>query len=126
VSQTSSILDASRFADPAYGAIFAELSDNPEATVDELAARLDDEEVEILQGLIDESNGLEHAEETLSASIKKLEARPFKERLAEIDTLLPIAQSEEKDLLIAEKEQLRNKLSALGQSPWKSFNSLRP
>ena len=124
--QTRSQLDISRFANPVYAAIFSELSANPEATVDELAAALDDDGVALLQRLVDEHDGLDYAEQTLSASIKKLESRPYKDRLAEIDKLLPVARSEEKDALISEKEQLREKLNALGQLPWKSFNSSRP
>ena len=125
VTKAVSDLDTARFADPLYGAIFIQLSENPEATIDELAAVLDDDGVAVLQELIDEHDGLDHAEETLGASIKKLEARPYKARLAEIDRLLPLAGVEDKDNLTAEKRQLRDKLVALGQPVWKSFNSSR-
>ncbi len=120
-------LEPERFSDPAAGAIFSELaSGDPEATVDELAANLDADAIDLLQELISEPGGLDRPEETLDASINALLSRSIADRLTEIDRLLPLADSSEKDDLINEKRHLAGEMKALGQSRWKSFNSPRP
>jgi DNA primase len=120
-------IDAERFDDPACGAIFMELiSDQSEATIDELAANLDADAVAVLQELVDETGGLDHAEEMLNASIKAIKSRSIAARLSEIDRLLPIAGSDQQDALITEKRELAAEMNSLGQQHWKSFNSPRP
>ncbi|MGH7615960.1 MAG: DNA primase, partial [Gemmatimonadaceae bacterium] len=119
-------LDADRFADPSAGAIFMQLAAEPEGTIDELAANLDTDAIGLLQELISETGGLERPEETLDASINALLSRSIDDRLSEIDRLLPLAGSDEKDDLIREKSRLAGEIKALGRSRWKSFNSPRP
>jgi hypothetical protein len=120
-------IEAERFADPSAAAIFSQLTaGDPEATVDELAANLDEEAIDLLQELMGETGGLDQPEGTLDANIKALLSRPIDERLAEIDRLLPLADSDQKDELIREKGRLVEENKALGRSRWKSFNSPRP
>jgi DNA primase len=120
-------IEAERFSDPAAGAIFMQLTaGDPEATVDELAVNLDSGAIDLLQELIGEAGGLDRPEETLDASINALLSRSIADRLTEIDRLLPLADSNEKDDLIREKSRLATEMKALGQSRWKSFNFPRP
>ena len=45
----------------------------------------------------------------------------WRERMSEIDRLLPISNSEEKDGLLMEKTRLRDQLATLGGRWWKNF-----
>ena len=46
--------------------------------------------------------------------------------MTEIDRLLPLAASDEKDDLIREKRRLAAELQALGRPRWKTFTSSTP
>ena len=114
------------FADPAYRAIFQQLASHDlETPIDEVAAPLDEDATAVLQELIEERGGLDRVEETIDASINALLSRDIAERLSEIDRLLPLADSDEKDRLIREKRRLAAEMQALGRPRWKHFNSTR-
>lgn len=114
---------ADSFLDDAYRAIFQELTTHdPDAPLDELASALDDDATRVMQELLDEHGGLDRAEEVLDASINALTSRGIATRMAEIDRELPLASSDEKDQLIAEKRRLQAELQALGRQRWKAFN----
>jgi hypothetical protein len=87
-----------------------------------LAERLDADAVELLQELLEETGGLDHADETIAGSIASLHDRDLRRRLAEIDGLMPLADSQEKDMLTLEKMRLVEEIRALGGSrSWKQF-----
>jgi DNA primase len=115
---------AASFTDPVYRVIFTELTTNEhDAPIDVIAESLDDEATGVLQELLDENGGIDHAEETITASINSLLSREISDRLGEIDRLLPLASSDEKDNLIREKKRLAVEIQSLGRPRWKSFNS---
>jgi DNA primase len=119
-------IGAETFADPAYRAIFLQLTaHDPDTPLDELAAPLDEDATAVLQELIEERGGLDRVDETIDASINALVSRGIADRLSEIDRLLPLAASEEKDELIREKRRLAAEMQALGRPRWKHFNSTR-
>jgi len=119
-------IGADAFTDPTYRAIFAELvTREPDVSVGDLAAVLDEEATEVLQELMNENGGLDRAEETVEAGINALLSRDIVRRMAELDRLLPLAAAEEKDDLIREKRRLAIEMQALGRPRWKSFNSTR-
>jgi len=114
------------FTDYVYRTIFTELtSSDPDVPVDVLAESLDDEATGVLQELLDENGGLDRAEETITGSVNALLSREISDRMSEIDRLMPLASSDEKDDLIREKKRLAVEIKALGRPPWKSFNSAR-
>jgi hypothetical protein len=78
-----------------------------------------------LQELLDENGGMDRAEETITGSINALLSREISDRMGEIDRLMPLASSDEKDDLIREKKRLAVEIKALGRPPWKNFNSAR-
>jgi DNA primase len=120
-------LGADTFVDPAYRAIFMELTaHDPEVAVDDLAALLDEDTVDVLQELLIENGGLDRAEETIDASINALMSRTLADRLTEIDRILPLADADDKDALIREKTRLAAEMSALGRPRWKSFGVTPP
>lgn len=119
-------LGAEMFADPIYRAIFAAITArDPEAPVDEIAAELDEEATAELQTLLEESGGLDRAEETIEGSINALLARRPDARLREIDREFPLADPEEQDRLLAEKQQLLKEMQGLGRQRWKGFGPKR-
>ena len=119
-------IDVQTFADPAYRAIFQQLaSHDADTPLDVVAAPLDEDATAVLQELIEERGGLERVDETIDASINALVSRGIADRLSEIDRLLPLAASDEKDQLIREKRRLAAEMQALGRPRWKHFNSTR-
>ncbi|HEY4216889.1 MAG TPA: DNA primase [Gemmatimonadaceae bacterium] len=126
VEASAERIGADTFADPVYRSIFVELTaQDPEVPIDELAVDLDEEATEVLQELMNENGGLDRAEETVTGSINALLSRTLSERLQEIDRLLPLADSDQKDDLIREKRRLAVEITSLGRPRWKSFNSSR-
>jgi DNA primase len=120
-------VDPHSFSDPAYRAIFERLTAlEPEAAIDDLALTLDDQAIEVMQQLLEENGGLDHAAETVDASINDFARRRIGERLSEIDRFLPLAGTAEKDDLIREKRRLAAELQALGRPRWKTFTASAP
>lgn len=119
-------IGADAFADPVYRAIFTELTaHDADISVEELGGVLDDDATAVLQELLNENGGIDRAEETVDASINGLLSRAISDRLGEIDRLLPLAGSDEKDDLIREKRRLAVEIQSLGRPRWKSFNPNR-
>jgi DNA primase len=115
------------FRDRRYRHIFGALvSLGGDASIEALAAELDPISQEELQRLLGERGGLEDLGGLLRGAVARLEARPIEERLREIDREYALAQqSEDKDRLTREKEDLQAELQALGVAPWKAFRSSR-
>jgi len=110
------------FRDPELRRIFAALVVlGGEADPEALAERLDPESIELLQELLEENGGLDHADEAVSGSLGLLHERALAERMSEIDRELPLANSDEKDQLTREKMQLTEELRRLGGRRWKQF-----
>jgi DNA primase len=119
-------IGAEMFVDPVYAGIFAELAaGDPDVMIDVLAAALDEESTEVLQELVGEPGGLERPDEIVNGSINMLLSRELSDRLSDIDRLMPLADSDEKDRLIGEKKRLSAEILALGRPHWKHFNSTR-
>ncbi len=115
------------FRDRRYRHIFGALvSLGSDASIETLAAELDPISQEELQRLLAERGGLDDPGTILRGAVARLEARPIRERLREIDREYALAEeSEEKDRLTREKEDLQAELQALGVLPWKTFRSSR-
>lgn len=114
------------FGDRACRAIFIELtSHDPDGPLEDLAASLDDEATALLQALLNETGGLDRAQETVDAGINALVSRGIAEQMTEIDRSLPLAAPDQKDNLIREKRRLQIEMQALGRLRWKGFNSER-
>jgi DNA primase len=119
-------IGADAFTDPVYRAIFNELvTRESDVSVVDIAGVLDEEATEVLQELMNENGGLDRAEETVDAGINALLSRDIAERMTELDRLLPLADADQKDDLIREKQRLAIEMQALGRPRWKSFNSAR-
>ena len=110
------------FRDPELRRIFAAMVEHgPDAGFDVLAASLTGDAVVVMQDLLDETGGLEHADEAVAGSLTAIHKGDLARRMEEIDALMPLAANDEKDVLTQEKMQLVEELRSLGGGPWKQF-----
>jgi DNA primase len=126
IEATAERIGGESFTDPVYRSLFMALTTNDtDIAVGDLAELLDEESTSVMQELLEENGALDRAEESLNASINALIAREISKRMNEIDRLLPLAPSSEKDDLIREKTRLAAEIHSLGRARWKNFNSTR-
>jgi DNA primase len=126
VESAAERVGADSFTDPVYRVLFTVLTEHDQDdSIDVLVESLDEEATTALQELLDESGGIDRPEETIAASINALLAREISNRMIEIDRILPLAPSAEKDDLIREKKRLAGEIQSLGRARWKNFNSKR-
>jgi DNA primase len=110
------------FRDPDLRKIFAALMEyGADAGPELLAEHLDGDAVVAMQDLLEESEGLDHADEAVTGSLAAMHERDLTKRMSEIDVLMPLASDEEKNALTSEKRQLMEELRALGGRWWKKF-----
>jgi DNA primase len=120
VEQVAERLGAESFHDLLLRAIYeAVVQEGSEADAATLAGRLEDDAVAEMQALLEESGGLDRADEIVAGSLAALHERNLAARMDEIDALMPLASTEEKDALTLEKMQLSDELRALGSRRWK-------
>ncbi|MDB4879007.1 MAG: hypothetical protein JWL60_453, partial [Gemmatimonadetes bacterium] len=113
---------AENFADGELRRIFAAIVEHgPEAGPDVLAAALDGDAVVVMQELLEETGGLDHSDETVRDSLAALHKGDLVRRLAEIDTLMPLADDLQKNAFSDEKVRLIKELKQFGGGPWKQF-----
>lgn len=89
-----------------------------DAGFDVLADQLDGDSVVVMQELLEETGGLDHADEAVTGSLAAIHERDLTERLGEIDREFPLAASDQKDELTREKMRLTDELRALGGGRW--------
>ena len=110
------------FRDADLRHIFAALVEHgAEVGPDVLAKHLDGDAVVVMQELLEESGGFDHADETVAGSLSAMHERSLTERMSEIDREMPIATDLQKDELTREKMALTEELRRLGSQWWKKF-----
>jgi len=92
-----------------------------DAGPDVLAEHLDGDAVVVMQELLEETGGLDRADEVVAGSLSAMNERNLTERMSEIDRELPIASEGQKDDLTREKMRLTEELRRLGGRWWKKF-----
>lgn len=120
-------LNAEILRDPQYRAVYvAALSAGPESTIEEITASLDEETVRMVEDILSEGPNQIDPERTLGDSFATLQARDLDRRAAELDRLIPLADSgPDKDALIAEKEAIREELRTTGKNYFRKFRRPR-
>ncbi|OYV62607.1 MAG: hypothetical protein B7Z72_15080, partial [Gemmatimonadetes bacterium 21-71-4] len=114
------------FREPALRAIYARLvSTAGDATVDDLAAGLDEDASAMLESLLAEVGGLEDAGRTVQDCLATLQIQQLHDAMREIDRQLPLAAGSEQDELMLRKKQLSDEWRSLGGRGWKSFGGTR-
>ncbi len=110
------------FRDSRYRAIFsALLSAGDSATLDDIAAVLDAEEIEVVESLVEDPLALVDPQRTIDDSLAQLEVRDMEDRVSEIDRLLPLASEREKQTLEEERQKLILQMRASGKMSFKAF-----
>ena len=110
------------FRDSRYRAIFsALLSAGDSATIEEVAATLDPEEIEIMEALSEDPEALVDPQRTIDDSLAQLEVREMEDRMSEIDRLIPLASAAEKKTLDEERQKLVLQMRASGKGSFKAF-----
>jgi DNA primase len=113
---------ADSFRDPELRRIFAAMVEHgADAGFDVLAGSLSGDAVVLMQDLLEETGGLEHADETVAGSLAAIHKGDLARRMEEIDASMPLATDDQKDSLTQEKMQLVEELRSLGGGPWKQF-----
>lgn len=114
------------FRDPHYRAIYrAMIQAGPDATIEELASHLDEHTIATVEQLLSEDAVQVDPERTISDSLATLRARDLDQRLSDIDRLVPLADTRQKDVLIAEKQEIMKELQGAGRKNYKAFRQRR-
>jgi DNA primase len=122
VEQITERLGQESFREPQYRAIYlALIAAGPDATIEEVSAHLDEDTVGAVEEILAEGSYQIDPERTISDSLATLRARDLDRRAAELDRIIPLAEGEQKDKLIAEKDEIRKELKATGRNYFKKF-----
>jgi predicted ABC-type transport system involved in lysophospholipase L1 biosynthesis ATPase subunit len=122
IEQIAEKLGEQSIRDPQYRAIYrALIAADPDSTIEEVTANLDEETIETVQDILAEGANQIDPERTLGDSFATLRARDLDRRAAELDRIIPLADGAQKDKLIAEKEAVREELRATGKNYFKKF-----
>ncbi|HZD84613.1 MAG TPA: DNA primase [Gemmatimonadaceae bacterium] len=122
VEQIAEKLGARSIRDPQYRAIYrALIAADPDSTIEEVTANLDEETIETIEDLLAEGANQIDPERTISDSFATLRARDLDQRAAELDRIIPLADGAQKDKLIAEKDEIRKELKTTGKNYFKKF-----
>jgi DNA primase len=131
-------VDVESFRDPEYRAIYEALIQfGPDSTLEDLASVLEPDTIALMEDLASENmakvepgrNSEDSAgktnqdtiAKTVQDSIAGLRAREIAERLAEIDRVFPLASAQEKDEMLAEKQELMKEMRGTGRQDYKAF-----
>lgn len=122
VEQITERLGQESFREPQYRAIYlALIAAGPEATIEEVSVHLDEDTVGTVEEILAEGSYQIDPERTISDSLATLRARDLDRRAAELDRIIPLAEGDQKDKLIAEKDEIRKELKATGRNYFKKF-----
>ena len=110
------------FRVPAYRRIFATLlAQGDGATVESLAAALDEDTVHVLQSeLLLDPEGITDPMVTIAQALDRLRVREIDDALDEIERLLPLAGAGQKDALVDRKTKLHHEKRSLGGKSFKT------
>jgi len=115
-----------RFTDEHYRAIFHAMLDlGDEFTIERLAERLEEDDMSVLNGLLEEGDAQNDPDKTIAASIAVIAMRDIDAELAEIDRMMSLATIPEQNELMMKKQRLQKEIEQLGQPAAKSFKFLK-
>jgi DNA primase len=110
--------------DPVYAAIYgAVMRHGADADPELFTSELDPLEIHVYETLRGEADAVVDAPRSISGALRQLRDRSLASRIAELDSLLPLADAEQKDSILARKNQLAKERRALGSSSWRAVRS---
>lgn len=108
--------------DARFRAIFSALLDADEDTsLADLASSLDPDSLAVAEDLLGNKEALVDPLRTIDDCITRLNVRDMEDRLAEIDSMLPLANGEEKESLHEERQKLVLQMRASGKMRFKAY-----
>ncbi len=112
--------------DPAYHALYEALLDADSAMqggalVTWLADLLEPWVVQLAEDMLGDPGSMASPQVSIDGALRRLRERSMRDRLAELDRLTPLAEGEQKDRLISEKQRLHNELRHMGATGWKGY-----
>ena len=125
------------FRDEHYRAIYEALIEAGDSgTLETIAAALEPDEIETMEELAadkasqlssagNDEKALINSGRAIADSITRLRARDISDRMTELDRVIPLASSEEKNELMLEKEKLQAEIRELGKAGTHSFKAFR-
>ena len=118
-------LSPKSFRDPVYRAIYSALLEcGPDATAEELAAKLDARAVTEMQTLLEESpESMINPQRSIDDSLAHLRMRKLKQKSRRIQRELEIASGDDKTRLLMEKREIAKEIQALGGRGFRWFAS---
>ena len=115
------------FHDSRLRSIFAALLETGQDTsMETMSASLDEDAIELMQELFQQTGAIVDAARTINDSITKLNVRAMEDRIAEVDRLFPLANEVERTQLEAERETLLSQKQASRKGSYKAFSLSRP
>ncbi len=110
--------------DPVYAAIYAAvLRHGADADPETFASELDPLEIHVYETLRGEADAVVDAPRSIADALRQLRDRSLAARIAELDSLLPLADAEQKNAILARKNQLAKERRALGSSSWRAVRT---
>ncbi|HEV8411253.1 MAG TPA: toprim domain-containing protein, partial [Gemmatimonadaceae bacterium] len=113
--------DRGAMRDPVYRSLYeAIVLHGAEAAPEVLAESLEPVAIEVMETIRGEPGAVMDGPRTIDDALRRLKERSLRERLDELERTIGLAQGEEKDSLLIEKDALRRELNAIGGRGWKS------
>ena len=107
--------------DPVYRSLYqAIVVHGAEASPEVLAELLDAAAIDVMETIRAEPGAVMDGPRTVDDALRRLKERSLRERLDELERTIPLAEGEEKDTLLREKDALRRELNAIGGRGWKA------
>lgn len=118
-------VDPADFIDECYRAIFYAMLDLGDSyTIDRLADRLEPEDIDVLNSILDERGALIYPDESVAASIGIIEMRKIEAHQAEIDRTMSVGTVQEQNDMLVKKVRLQHERKSLGQPAAKSYGKV--
>lgn len=110
--------------DPVYAAIYgAVLRHGADSDPELFTSELDHLEIHVYETLRGEADAVVDAPRSIADALRQLRDRSLAARIAELDSILPLADAEQKDAILARKNQLAKERRALGGSSWRAVRT---
>jgi DNA primase len=105
--------------DPVYAALYASaLRHGAEADAETFTSGLDAREIHVYETLRGEAEAVVDAKRSIADAIRQLRGRSVDARIAELTSILPLADEAQKDAIIGRINKLTEEKRALGVSRW--------
>lgn len=123
VAEIAEQIGPDEFRNHDYRLLFAALLQTGESgAIEDVVAKLGEEETRVLQSLLLQTGEVLDAARTISDSIAKIHARELRNRIRKLERLKSVADDSQKAEIDGQLDQLRAQSKALGKAPFGAFS----